>query len=159
MSSVTSQKFSAIEVVDSLKLSKELVFSELAVDGETLSITASSSISLTSDGPIVTKTPESPTWILGGFEDGIRSTDGEVLIGHDADGTPIPVVHTSFDSATFEARLGLYGATPVAQATTAIAPVAVAGPGLGAAVLTDSTFGGYTLAQVVAALQASGIIA
>jgi hypothetical protein len=54
--------------------------------------------------------------------------------------------------------VALFGATPVAQPTTAVGSAAVAGGG-GTAVDDATTFGGYTLAQVVQALQNLGILA
>ena len=166
--SVTSQKYSAVEVVDSLKLDNELVFTDLVIDGESLSITASDSITLSSTGsggvtvqsvgPFITLTPANQTWFLAGFADGVADTDGSVYIGHDADGMPAPAVQTLFDSSTSESRLGLFGATPVAQPglTTVAAGFAANTSGIAD---DTATFGGYTLGQVVAALQATGILA
>ena len=54
--------------------------------------------------------------------------------------------------------VALFGATPVAQPTTAVGSATVAGGG-GTAVDDATTFGGYTLAQVVQALQNLGILA
>ena len=55
-------------------------------------------------------------------------------------------------------KLGLYGATPTAQATTAIAgSTFVANAGL--AINDASTFDGYTIKQVVKALRLLGILA
>jgi len=54
--------------------------------------------------------------------------------------------------------VALFGATPVAQPTTAVGSAAIAGGG-GTAVDDATTFGGYTLAQVVQALQNLGILA
>jgi hypothetical protein len=53
--------------------------------------------------------------------------------------------------------LGLYGVPAVAQPTTGITPVVVAGTGSGT-VLTTTTFGGWTLQAVVAALISEGIL-
>jgi len=60
--------------------------------------------------------------------------------------------------STASEPVALFGATPVAQPTTAVSSAAVAGGG-GAAVDDATTFGGYTLAQVVQALQNLGILA
>ena len=54
--------------------------------------------------------------------------------------------------------LGLYGVTPVAKPTTAIAGATYAAVGGGAIQLSD-TYGGYTIAQIVAALKAEGLLA
>jgi hypothetical protein len=54
--------------------------------------------------------------------------------------------------------VALFGATPVVQPTTAVGSATVAGGG-GTAVDDATTFNGYTLAQVVQALQNLGILA
>jgi len=54
--------------------------------------------------------------------------------------------------------VALFGATPVVQPTTAVSSATVAGGG-GTAVDDATTFNGYTLAQVVQALQNLGILA
>jgi hypothetical protein len=53
--------------------------------------------------------------------------------------------------------MGLYGVPAVAQPTTGITPVVVVGTGAGT-VLTTTTFGGWTLQAVVAALVSEGIL-
>jgi hypothetical protein len=55
-------------------------------------------------------------------------------------------------------KLGLWGATPVAQPSTAVAAAAFTANS-GTAVNDASTFDGYTLKQVVAALRSIGILA
>ena len=68
-----------------------------------------------------------------------------------------------FDSAnivvqvTYPNMLGFYGVTPTARATTSIGAAAFVA-GSGTAVNSASTFGGYTIAQIVAALQALGLL-
>ena len=54
-------------------------------------------------------------------------------------------------------KVGLWGAAPAAQATTAITGAAFV-VGAGTAVNSSSTFGGYTLAQIAAALIAAGLL-
>lgn len=54
--------------------------------------------------------------------------------------------------------VGLYAVTPVTRATTGIAEAAFVENAGGTAVNDDSTFGGYTLRQVVQALQNIGIL-
>lgn len=56
------------------------------------------------------------------------------------------------------AQIGIFGAPPTLQPNAAIAPAAFVA-GAGAAVNDASTFDGYTLGQVVAALRALGILA
>lgn len=55
-------------------------------------------------------------------------------------------------------NVGLYGVAPVARATTGIAEAAFVENAGGVAVNDDSTFGGYTMRQVVQALQNIGIL-
>ena len=55
-------------------------------------------------------------------------------------------------------RLAFYGDTPIVQPTTAVAS-ATAVHGSGTAVKEDSTFGGYTIGQIVTALQTLGLLA
>lgn len=55
-------------------------------------------------------------------------------------------------------QLGLLGATPVSQATTAIAESAFSENSGGTVVNVDSTFAGYTLQQVIEALQNYGLL-
>jgi hypothetical protein len=166
--SVTSQKFSALEVVDSLKLDDELVFSDLIMSGDDLAITVASSLTMSSAGvlgvkvlsvgPVSVSAPAETVSILGGFQDGAANTDGSVMIGFDANGVSTPLVHSLYDSVTDEARLGFFGAVPVVQPT--VATVAAGFTANASGILDDSaTFGGYTMGQVVAALQAAGILA
>ena len=54
--------------------------------------------------------------------------------------------------------IGFYGATKIARPTTAVA-AATTVAGSGTAVTEDSTFDGYTIAQVVKALRNLGLIA
>jgi len=54
--------------------------------------------------------------------------------------------------------LGLYGVTPVARPTTAISGVTVAGTGSGDVVAASTTFAGWTLPKIVAALISQGIL-
>lgn len=171
--SVTSQKFSALEVVDSLKLDDELVFSDLAMSGTDLLITASNGLAISSTGtgvgsgvtvtsvsPMTLSTPVSQINLLGGFEEvGVGGGDGSIVIGYDADGTPTAVVEVNYDSATDSARLALFGAKPVVQPNDTIVGI-VKVPGVSTTpVNEDDTFAGYTIGQVVVALQAVGILA
>ena len=55
-------------------------------------------------------------------------------------------------------KLAFYGDTPIVQPSTSIASAAAA-HGSGAAVKEDSTFGNYTIGQIVTALQTLGLLA
>ena len=54
--------------------------------------------------------------------------------------------------------IGFYGNTPTVRPNNSIVGAAVGGPGVGAAVLVDTTFGGYNIAQIAAALQTLGLL-
>lgn len=64
---------------------------------------------------------------------------------------------TKFGTATSQ-KLSFWNKTPVVQPTTAITTATNVG-GAGTTIKIDDTFGGYTVGQVVAALQAVGILA
>ena len=64
---------------------------------------------------------------------------------------------TQIGTATTQ-KLAFYGDTPIVQPSTSIAS-ATAAHGSGAAVKEDSTFGGYTIGQIVTALQTLGLLA
>jgi hypothetical protein len=64
----------------------------------------------------------------------------------------------SATTASFSGSIGVFGATPPAQATTSVVGGAAA-IGVATTATLDSTYGGYTVAQVVAALQTYGLLA
>lgn len=55
-------------------------------------------------------------------------------------------------------NIGFYGATPVPRATTGLTHSLTFGTGTGSAVLSNSTFGSYTIFQIVQALKNIGIL-
>jgi hypothetical protein len=65
---------------------------------------------------------------------------------------------TKIGTATSQ-KIGFYNATPVVQPTTGVAEAAFVENSGGTAVNVDSTFGGYTIQQVVEALQTLGLLA
>lgn len=65
---------------------------------------------------------------------------------------------TKLGTATSQ-KLAFWNATPVVQPTTGVAEAAFVENAGGTAVNVDSTFGGYTLQQVVQALQTIGLLA
>lgn len=139
---VTSAKFSSLEVVDSAKFDREIVFEDLDMSGTSLVITASEDLVLSSTGT------EAP-W-------GVQVLSvGPINLSHSAVGGPFPVITTAYDEAP---ELGFFGATPVEQPTTAITPALFAANSSGIADDT-ATFGGYTIGEVVAALLALGLLA
>jgi hypothetical protein len=64
---------------------------------------------------------------------------------------------TKIGTATNQ-KLGFWNKTPIVQPTTAITGATIAGSG-GTNITTNSTFDGYTLAQVVKALRDAGLLA
>lgn len=64
---------------------------------------------------------------------------------------------TKIGTATTQ-KLGFWNATPIVQPTTAVAS-ATRVAGVGASVLVDDTYDGYTLAQIVKALRNAGLLA
>jgi hypothetical protein len=65
---------------------------------------------------------------------------------------------TKIGTATSQ-KIGFYNATPVVQPTTGVAEAAFVENSGGTAINVDSTFGGYTIQQVVQALQTLGLLA
>ena len=65
---------------------------------------------------------------------------------------------TKLGTATSQ-KIGFYDATPVVQPTTGVTEAAFVENSGGTAVNVDSTFGGYTIQQVVQALQDLGLLA
>ena len=64
---------------------------------------------------------------------------------------------TTFLKTSAGSQIGLFGVTLVSQPTSAITPATVAGTGSGT-LLTTTTFNGWTIQALVAALQSTGII-
>jgi hypothetical protein len=65
---------------------------------------------------------------------------------------------TKIGTATSQ-KLSFYNSTPIVQPTTAVAEAAFVENAGGTAVNVDSTFGGYTIQQIVKALQNLGLLA
>ena len=146
---VGSQKFHAMEVVDSAKFDNEIVFEDLTMDGEDLSIVCSGTVSITSlatddptntsivfDGIVMTAVEDvsvastgKDVTLLAGVDDTV-DTDGTVVLGHqDAAGNTVAHVQAGFVGGADV--LGFYAATPVAQQTG----VAVTAAGIHAALV------------------------
>lgn len=91
------------------------------------------------------------TAILNTYLNGnVNISDGNNIVLGDTTGTKI--------GTTASQKLAFYGDTPIVQPTTAVAS-ATAVHGSGQAVKDDSTFGGYTIGQIVTALQTLGLLA
>jgi hypothetical protein len=80
----------------------------------------------------------------------IQVTDASNIVLGSTTGTQIGTATTQ--------KLALYGKTPIVQPTTAVAAAAFV-VGSGTAVNDASTFGGYTIKQIVQALQNIGVLA
>lgn len=170
---VSSSRFASIEVTGSAKFNKGVSFDDLVMSGASVDIVSSSTVSLsstsaaggvtiTSVGEVVSESSEGANLVLGGFQDvatPANDTDGSAALGFQTDTVPSLVVEAAFDSVSKEARLAFHGATPVAKPTAASLTPAAFVAGSGAAVLDDSTFGGYTVGEVVSALQTLGLLA
>jgi hypothetical protein len=78
------------------------------------------------------------------------SDGGDVVLG--------TTTGTKIGTATNQ-KIGFYNATPVVRPTTGVAEAAFVENSGGTAVNVDSTFGGYTIQQVVEALQTLGLLA
>jgi hypothetical protein len=90
----------------------------------------------------------------GTATDASRTVEGRIL-AFDSAGTREPIAWGANGSAP---TLSFYGATRITRPTTGIAEAAFTENSGGAVVNVDSTFGGYTLQQVVQALQNIGIL-
>lgn len=173
---VGTQKFHALEVVDSAKFDNEIVFEDLTMDGEDLTIVCDGTVTITSlatdsttntsivfDGIVMTAVEDvsiSSTGknvsVLAGVDDTV-DTDGTVVLGHqDAAGNTVAHVRAGWVGGANV--LGVFGAAAVAQPTTGVAAAAFVANTSG--IVDDTaTFGGYTLGQVVQALQNLGVLA
>jgi len=112
-----------------------------------------------------------PIQITGGSASALAGVGGDVTIypgsGNIAGGGTDGVLHlqsslttdviTIKDTGTVN-QLGFFAATPIAKPTTGITATAAFVVNSGTAVNTGSTFGGYTLAQIVTALQSLGLL-
>jgi hypothetical protein len=84
-------------------------------------------------------------------------TDGTVHLQSWVSNVANADVITIKDNGTVS-QLSFFNKTPIAQPTTAITATAAFVVNSGTAVNTGSTFGGYTLAQIVTALQSIGLL-
>ena len=130
---VGSQKYHALEVVDSLKVDNELVFSDLTLDGNDLSIVCEGTFSLMSMATdttaidfvgidmiaveeVVISSSGKNASLLAGVDDTVN-TNGVVVLGHrDADGNTI-VAHVQAGWVGGVNTLGFYGTAPIARQT------------------------------------------
>lgn len=82
---------------------------------------------------------------------------GNITIGDACDVVLNTTTGTKFGTSTTQ-KMGFYGVAPIAQPGTGVASAAFVA-NTGTAVNSASTFGGYTIAQVVQALENLGLIA
>jgi hypothetical protein len=97
-----------------------------------------------------------------GLIDYSGTASGSTSQSFDSSGNCFFILGLDVMSGTFvvnsSSEVGFFSATPVVQQTTAITGATVSN-GTGSNVKDDDTFDGYTVAQVVAALRAYGILA
>ena len=151
---VGSAKFHALEVVDSAKFDNEVVFGDLTLDGEDLSIVCSGVFSVTSLATdsttntsvvftgidmsaveeVTIHSSTKNTALLAGVDDTVDS-DGIVVLGHkDAAGNTVAHVQAGWVGGA--STLGFYGTAPIAQQTG----VAVSAAGIHAACVALGLF-------------------
>jgi len=97
---------------------------------------------------------ELPRFIVGGnflFERNIKMSDGKNIQLAVGTGTKIGTAATQ--------KLGFFGETPVVQQTTSSQSPATFSAGTSGIVNDSATWGGYTIGDIVAILQAFGLIA
>jgi hypothetical protein len=97
----------------------------------------------------------------GGMENATtyaKSTSTGFILGSGIGGTAIGARLHVVGSTLLDGNLGVFGATPIAQPTTAIIAPAVVGGG-GTTITDTDTFEGYTLSQIVKALRSLGALA
>lgn len=170
---LSSSSFASIEVNGSARFGKGISFDDLVMSGASVDIVSSNTVnlsstsatggvSLTSVGPVVSESSEGSNMVLSGTKDTVtpaNDASGSVVLGYKTDAAPTVLVQAAFDSVSGEGRLAFHGTTPVAQQNPASLTPAAFVAGSGAAVLDDSTFGGYTVGEVVSALQTLGLLA
>jgi uncharacterized protein (DUF2345 family) len=119
------------------------------------------------DNGIVLNATTGPVSLNGQGEVGLTSAADKISITSttsDIDLAASGTINlTGGNAAINVGAIGLFTAPPVAQQTQAVGPAPLGAAGAGAAVLEDTTFGNgankYNLPQVIAALQAYGILA
>lgn len=108
-------------------------------------------LNLTGSTAIITNGNGGSVNLTAGAKDG-TGVSGSITLKSASNLSGVEVTDTA--GAT---KVGFWGVTPVVRATTGIAGSVIVG-GAGTTVKEDTTFDGYTLAKVVAALKASGIL-
>jgi hypothetical protein len=99
-----------------------------------------------------------PATILQILDNGNTTLNGTLTFGDAKDIAVGSTTGTKIGTATTQ-KIGFYNATPIVRPGTGVAEAAFVENAGGTAVNVDSTFGGYTLQQVVQALQNLGLLA
>jgi hypothetical protein len=99
-----------------------------------------------------------PATILQILDNGNTTLNGTLTLGDAKDIVVGSTTGTKIGTATTQ-KIGFYNATPIERPGTGVAEAAFVENAGGTAVNDDSTFGGYTLRQVVQALQNLGLLA
>ena len=106
---------------------------------------------------IIQNTTPTPTTIFQMLDNGNTTLNGTLTLGDAKDIAVGSTTGTKIGTATTQ-KIGFYNATPIARPDTGVAASAFVA-GTGTAVNDNSTFGGYTIKQVVQALQNLGLLA
>jgi hypothetical protein len=168
---LSSARFSALEVVDVARFDNEIVFTDLIMSGMNISILATELVSIgstgtaTDTGIALTAANDINMVVTGAGSlinvavgDSAATNNGTFTLGHLDAGVMIPAFRYAYNGTSEVDQLGLFAAAPVAQQTSAVVAGAFVA-GSGTSVNDDSTFSGYTVGQVVAALKAYGLLA
>jgi hypothetical protein len=99
-----------------------------------------------------------PATILQILDNGNTTLNGTLTLGDAKDIVVGSTTGTKIGTATTQ-KIGFYNATPIVRPGTGVAEAAFVENAGGTAVNDDSTFGGYTIRQVVQALQNLGLLA
>lgn len=94
----------------------------------------------------------------GNFSIGRNTTNTELYLNAPTGNVIATRVNNVVNARFGGSTVGLYGVSPVARATTGIGEAAIVANAGAITVNEDTTFGGYTLQQVVQALQSIGIL-
>jgi hypothetical protein len=164
---IGSAKFHSLEVVDSAKFSNEIVFEDLTMDGEDLTIALSGvftltslatdttspavdfvGISMTAVEEVQIQSTSSQASILGGDEvTGANAavTTGSVVLGYTLNAVVTPAVEVVLPATgTANVAIGFFNTTPVVQQTSPALP-------------TDLTTSQAAINTIVAIMESYGL--
>lgn len=97
------------------------------------------------------------SWAPFVYSERLRFTTSQITLSDNYNIATNTTTGTKIGTSTSQ-KIGFWNKTPIVQPTTAVTGATVAGSG-GTALTTNSTFDGYTVAKVVAALRNIGLLA